>query len=249
MGIEQVKNNVFPEVNAGGFIRCDGTLDFYSRINALIDENMVILDYGAGRGAALQDGQKDFRFDLRCLKGKVRKIIGCDVDPTVMGNNYMDECHVIKPNEKLPFEDNSFDLIYSDYVFEHIENPEKVCTELNRILKKDGWIIARTPNLYGYIAISTMLTPRALRKKVLKFISRGQAGGKDNFPVELKLNCKSQIRKNFPEAKYHDYSYYRRFEGMGYFGRSELLLRFVRILFRFLPDGMSPELFILLNKK
>lgn len=47
---------------------------------------------------------------------------------------------------KLPFGNNSFDLIYSAYVFEHLMDPEKVLRESFRILKGTGVLIIVAPN-------------------------------------------------------------------------------------------------------
>ena len=45
------KNTVYdPTVcYVGGFSPQDGTLDFYNRINSILNPNMTILDFGAGR--------------------------------------------------------------------------------------------------------------------------------------------------------------------------------------------------------
>lgn len=50
--------------------------------------------------------------------------------------------------EKLKFKDNSFDLVYSAYVFEHLSNPVKVINEVKRILKMGGNLVVICPN-YG----------------------------------------------------------------------------------------------------
>ena len=39
----------------GGYSENDGTIDFYSRINCLINDNSEVLDFGAGRGAWAED--------------------------------------------------------------------------------------------------------------------------------------------------------------------------------------------------
>lgn len=43
--------------------------------------------------------------------------------------------------DKLPFKDNSFDLILFYETIEHVENPLKCLEEIKRILKKDGTLI------------------------------------------------------------------------------------------------------------
>jgi len=43
----------------------------------------------------------------------------------------------------LPFEDGAFDLMLSDFVFEHVQNPEQVSAKLARILDLAGWLCPR----------------------------------------------------------------------------------------------------------
>ncbi len=50
--------------------------------------------------------------------------------------------------ERLPFADNSFDLIVSFYTLEHVKNVEKVIEESIRVLKPRGYIYFVVPN-YG----------------------------------------------------------------------------------------------------
>ena len=45
----------------------------------------------------------------------------------------------------LPFEDNSFDIVFCNHVLEHIANDQKAMSELYRVMKKDGWGIFQVP--------------------------------------------------------------------------------------------------------
>lgn len=49
---------------------------------------------------------------------------------------------------KLPFKNNTFDLILFNHVIEHISNYEKAVKEIYRVLKKNGYLYIATPNLY-----------------------------------------------------------------------------------------------------
>ena len=45
----------------------------------------------------------------------------------------------------LPFEDNSFDVVFCNHVLEHIPDDQKAMSELYRILKPGGWGIFQIP--------------------------------------------------------------------------------------------------------
>jgi len=90
---DHVKNSTsilaawFPEVGAGGFTSLDGTIEFYTRINALLGPTMAVLDFGAGRGALLTDGYCDHKKKLMTLRRKVAKVVACDIDEAVLSNS------------------------------------------------------------------------------------------------------------------------------------------------------------------
>lgn len=45
----------------------------------------------------------------------------------------------------LPFEDESFDIVFCNHVLEHIEDDKKAMSELFRVMKKGGWGIFQVP--------------------------------------------------------------------------------------------------------
>lgn len=49
--------------------------------------------------------------------------------------------------DKLPFKDNSVDVIVANQVFEHLYEIDDILEELKRILKKNGKLVAGVPNL------------------------------------------------------------------------------------------------------
>jgi len=48
--------------------------------------------------------------------------------------------------EKLPFEDESFDILIATDILEHLFDPKKLLQEMYRILKPDGFAIISVPN-------------------------------------------------------------------------------------------------------
>ncbi len=50
--------------------------------------------------------------------------------------------------QNLPFEDNSFDVIFCNHVLEHVANDKKALSELYRVMKPGGWGIFQVPIRY-----------------------------------------------------------------------------------------------------
>ncbi len=49
----------------------------------------------------------------------------------------------------MPFDDNSFDILFCNHVLEHIDDEQKAISEIRRVLKKGGWAILQVPLDYG----------------------------------------------------------------------------------------------------
>ena len=153
-----------PERGAGGYAHDDSTVAFYLRVNSLISPASVVCDLGAGRGAELEKAE-EFPRSLRRLKGRVAHLAACDVDRAVLENSHVDEARLIDSNGRLPYADESFDLVYSDWVVEHVEDVGQFASEVYRVLKPSGWFCARTTNKWGYIGIGARIIPAFLESR------------------------------------------------------------------------------------
>src|SRR6516225_6909042 len=95
-----------------------------------------------------------FGHTLRNLRGKVREVIGANIDSIVTTNPSLDRAIVLEPDGGIPLADRCVRMVVSDFTFEHIENPAYVARELDRILAPGGWICARTPNRNDYVSLA-----------------------------------------------------------------------------------------------
>ena len=72
--------------------------------------------------------------------------------------------------EALPFVDESFDLIFSVYVLEHLNNKEKAVNEMKRVLKKKGFAIAIVPNFMERLYAPLHFYPYLFKRAVIYFL-------------------------------------------------------------------------------
>lgn len=241
-----LKTRLYPETAAGGFSRVDGTIEFFQRVNALLVREMTVLDFGAGRGEWADADEAPYRRNLRWLRGKVARVVGCDVDPVVIQNPSLDEAVVVDPAAPLPFDDRSFDLIVADWVFEHISAPERLVHELDRVLKPGGWLCARTPNRFGYVALLAALTPNRLHAAVLRRAQPSREE-RDVFPTVYRMNTRRRLRRLFPKTAY-SHSIYATSGEPSYAGNSRWLWALFGTLHRILPESLQNSLFVFLRK-
>jgi SAM-dependent methyltransferase len=245
--VDDVKYELYPECNAGGFSKVDGTIEFYTRVNSLLDKSMFVLNFGAGRGAAILDDPVSYRRTLQVLRGKVAEVIGIDIDDVVRSNPDLDKAIVVSPDEPLPLADGTIDLVISDATFEHIDNPAHVSREMARLVRPGGWICARTPNLIGYIGLGANLIPNARHVKLLRHLQPDRKEI-DVFPTRYKMNTVWAIKKYFPDDQWRHFIYTWNAEP-AYFGSSKIAWLIMKSVFKFAPGSLGSTLMIFMQKK
>jgi SAM-dependent methyltransferase len=236
-----------PEMQLGGFMAHDGTVEFYGRIKALARSEMRVVDLGAGRGAWFDEDDSDFRRGMRLLKGNVAEVVGCDVDAAVLHNRAVDRAVVLEPGRPWPFEDHSIDLVVSDYVLEHVEDPVALAAEVHRILRPGGWMCARTPTKHHYVSIAARLVSNLRHARVLAAAQPGRKA-EDVFPTVYRLNTRSAIARAFDSSRFEDFSYIYCNEPQYHFGRA-WVYRLFALAHRVLPAGLTGNLFVFLRKR
>lgn len=235
----------YPEISAGGYGRRDGTITFYTRVNALVRKDHVVLDLGAGRGEWLED-PITYRRNLRRLQGKVARVIGADIDPVVTENPACDEAVVMTSINEIPLASASIDLIVSDHTLEHVADPGPWAAEVTRVLKPGGWLAGRTPNRWGYIGLATNLVPNSLHTRVLR---RAQPGRQeiDVFPTVYALNTRRDLDRYFRQPLWENFTYPHNPEP-AYFGRSPRSIRAVDHVLSRMPSAMGATWHVFLRK-
>jgi SAM-dependent methyltransferase len=202
---ESIVDKVYPENRLFGFTREDGTTHFLTRVHALLKSDSTVLDVGCGRGQFVEDPCA-FRRDLRRLGGAERQVIGIDVDPAAATNPMLDEFRLIDDPHRWPVADTAIDLVYSDYVLEHIQEPDSFFAEAARVLRPGGYLCLRTPNFLGYGAFITWLIPNRFHQRIL---ARVQPDRKsiDVFPTLYRCNTRWRLMNVLKRAGFEPFVY------------------------------------------
>jgi SAM-dependent methyltransferase len=247
MDLSPFEANIYSEFAAGGFSRKDCTVAFYTRVNALLDPSMTVLNLGAGRGANILADLSPFRRQIQRFKGRAKIVIGADVDSAINENPDLDEACVIGPDGRLPIPDHTIDIIVSDHVFEHVKQPSLLASELERVLKPGGWLCARTPNKWGYIGIATRAIPNSAHVGILRRLQPNRKS-EDVFPTHYRMNTRRALRKLFPPSNWHHHSY--EYNGVpGYHANIRLIFRIIDIYNQCMPNILGAKLHVFLQKR
>jgi SAM-dependent methyltransferase len=162
-----------------------GLVDEHARFDGMIRRYLrpdaVVLDAGAGRGLR-------FPYDFRST---VARMAGADLDPEVLQNPNLTEAAVADLSA-LPYRDGEFDVVFSKFVFEHLDRPMSVLRELHRVMKPAAHLLIHTPNRWHYVTLAAALTPTRIHVWY-----RGKLGwdAADTFPTRYRANdAKTVVR-------------------------------------------------------
>lgn len=184
----------YPETRFGGFTGVDGTIAFYTRVNALIAPDSVVVDFGCGRGQH-QDDPVVWRRNLRILKNKAKRVIGLDVDPAATANPYIDEYCEIATDGSWAIPDSSVDLVVCDHVIEHLDRPDAFFAEARRVLRPGtGYLAIRTPNAMSYVGVAQRLIPNRHHGRVLARVQEHRKL-EDVFDTRYRCNTIGRLRR------------------------------------------------------
>ncbi|MCX7109973.1 MAG: methyltransferase domain-containing protein [Proteobacteria bacterium] len=135
-------------------------------------ESKKLLEIGSGFGVNIAAWIKHFNVDGYGVElGSEGFNDSYDASRKLLDANGIDSNRILDARgENLPFDDESFDIVYSANVLEHTDDPIRVLTEAVRILKKGGILYFEIPNYLSYFEGHYMIfQPPILWKPMLPF--------------------------------------------------------------------------------
>ena len=152
-------------------------------VRGYVTRDSNVLDLGCGRGGVAEVIWRD-----------VHVAAGIDPDMASLASHRAAGMPVVRAVAgHVPFADDSFDVVVSVWVLEHLLDPLGAFIEVRRVLRPGGHFVFLTPNLRNPLMVMNRLgkaLPALQRRVVRRVYGRDEA---DTFPVRYRANTEPAI--------------------------------------------------------
>jgi len=152
-------------------------------VTSRIQSGSEILEIGAGPSNQTTE-----------ILSVIGTVTGVDLDPEVLRNVFCKEAHVFD-GLRLPFPDSSFDACVSNWVLEHVQDPETHFREVARVLRPNGVYCFRTPNLFHYVTIGSRLSPHSIHLTTANRLRGRGSEAHDPYETFYRANTKHRLNR------------------------------------------------------
>ena len=136
---------------------------------------------------------------LARFRDRIDRLVGVDLDESGgRMNESLDEFAVADLCGPLPFDDGTFDLVYSNFVVEHLERPPAAFAEWHRVLRPGGSVVVVTSNRSNPLMAAARILPQGVRTAIK---GRGPgAAARDVFPARYRANTPGALTRQLGRA-------------------------------------------------
>ena len=158
-------------------------------LKGYVNPNVIWLDLGCGH-QILPSWRAE---QEKNLVSTCAIIVGIDYDLPSLKKHPNLALRVKGDITRLPFSDDSFDLITANMVVEHLSDPETQFREISRVLKPNGVFIFHTPNASGYFTVLARMFPESLKGMLIQLLDGRRQ--EDVFPAYYRANKETVINR------------------------------------------------------
>jgi SAM-dependent methyltransferase len=129
---------------------------------------------------------------LAAFRDRIDRLVGVDLDVEAgRANAALDAFVPADLTKPLPFPDGSFDLVYANFVVEHLADPVATFREWRRVLSAGGSLLIVTSNRSNPVMAAARALPQSWRVAI-KHRSAG-AADRDVFPAHYRANTPDDL--------------------------------------------------------
>jgi ubiquinone/menaquinone biosynthesis C-methylase UbiE len=154
---------------------------------------------------ALHLGSGRDKHELRQLFADTT-VVSLDPDIDALAKNANGR-RIAGDGSRLPFADNSFDLVFSEWVFEHLKDPQPALAEVDRVLEPGGSFVVVVPNPRHYYAWFADKTPLWFHHLWLR-LQKGEAVAADTYPTQYEWGSWEEIKRASEEMSWTIATFY-----------------------------------------
>jgi SAM-dependent methyltransferase len=149
-----------------------------------------VLEIGCGRTTRLAEH-----------RDRISELVGVDLDGAAGRENpHLDRFLEADACAALPFADATFDLVYANFVIEHLGRPAEAFCEWRRVLRPGGELVVLTSNLSSPLLRMARLLPHPVR--VLAKRHGAGAAGRDVYPAVYRANTVAVLAAAMAAARF-----------------------------------------------
>jgi SAM-dependent methyltransferase len=161
----------------------NGTEQFHALCARTLPAGGTLLEIGAGPSNETSD-----------FLATLGPVTGLDVSEEVHGNRALAEARVFDGGT-FPFEAASFSGCVSNYVLEHVENPEAHFREVARVLRPGGAYLFRTPNRWHYVAMASRMLPHFVHVRAANRLRKLSEDAHEPWKTFYRANSGRNLRR------------------------------------------------------
>jgi ubiquinone/menaquinone biosynthesis C-methylase UbiE len=149
-----------------------------------------VLEVGCGRTTRLTEH-----------RDRIAWLVGIDMDGAAgRANPYLDRFVEADTCAELPFPDSCFDLVYANFVVEHLRHPCQAFCEWRRLLRPHGELVVLTSNVANPLLRIARLVPQPVR--VMAKRHGAGAERRDVYPAVYRANTVTALSAALADAHF-----------------------------------------------
>lgn len=155
---------------------------YQDQVAAVTNTTTLLLDIGCGRMSLAEEAIKT-----------ANQSVGIDLMHSDLIYNETMDIKALANAGTLPFPDATFDVLISQWVVEHFDDPMAAFKEMNRVLRPGGYLVFLTTNANNYIPLFSRLVPNRLQNFLIHRLLRRPVH--ESFPTFFRANTRRSIHR------------------------------------------------------